>query len=75
MGYDYSMLIKDCNMLAKEYSFCDLYSVGESVMEKKLFCIKVGKGDKKIFINGAHHGLEYLTSAFIIRFLDSFSKA
>jgi len=75
MGYDYNMLMKDCDLLSKNYNFCDLFSVGESVMEKKLFCLGIGKGKKKLFINGAHHGLEYLTSAFIIRFLKEFCKA
>lgn len=75
MGYDYNMLIKDCNMLVKEYGFCDFYSVSESVMEKKLCCLRVGSGSKKIFVNGAHHGLEYLTSAFIVRFFESYCKA
>lgn len=46
-----------------------MFSIGESVMEKKIFCIKIGTGKKKLFINGAHHGLEYLTSAFIMRLL------
>lgn len=75
MGYDYDMLTKDCNLLSKRYDFCDLYSVGESVMEKKLYCLKVGNGEKKLFINGAHHGLEYLTAEFIVKFLECFCQA
>ena len=57
MGYDYTMLAGDCNALARRYKFCDLFSIGESVMEKKLYCIKAGNGQKKLFVNGAHHGL------------------
>lgn len=72
MGYDYTMLAGDCNALARRYKFCDLFSIGESVMEKKLYCIKAGNGQKKLFVNGAHHGLEYLTAAFIIRFLNEY---
>lgn len=70
MGYDYHNLELDCNMLIKSYRFCDLFSIGESVMEKKLYCIKVGNGQKKLFINGAHHGLENITSAFLMKFLN-----
>lgn len=75
MGYCYSDLLNDLNKLINNYSFADMFSIGESVMEKKIFCIKVGTGDKKLFINGSHHGLEYLTSAFIMKFFDELSKA
>ena len=75
MGYDYNMLVADCDSLARNYGFCDLFCAGESIMEKKIFCLKVGEGEKKLFINGAHHGLEYLTSAFIIRFLNDYCAA
>ena len=68
MGYDYNNLLKDAKTLTSKYSFVDFYSIGESVMEKKIYCIKIGNGKRKIFINGAHHGLEYLTTAFIMRF-------
>ena len=75
MGYCYSDLVNDCNKLIKTYSFADMFSIGESVMEKKIYCINVGTGKKKLFINGSHHGLEYLTSAFIMKFLDELCKA
>ena len=75
MGYCYSNLLKDSNKLVNTYPFVDMFSIGESVMEKKILCLKIGTGEKKLFINGSHHGLEYLTSAFIMRFLDRLSLA
>ncbi len=72
MEYDYQTLIKDCNIIRKQFPKTELFSIGESVMEHKLFCLKVGTGKRKLFINGAHHSLEYLTSAFIMRFLKEF---
>ncbi len=75
MGYCYSDLINDCNKLINTYFFADMFSIGESVMEKKIFCIKVGTGEKKLFINGSHHGLEYLTSSFIMKFLNNLCSA
>ena len=75
MGYDYNMMLKDCNSLAKRFCFVDLFCIGESVMEKKIQCVRIGNGSKKLFINGAHHGLEYLTSAFILKFLGDYAAA
>lgn len=75
MGYDYAELVKDAGELSRKYHFVDLYAIGESVMENKIYCIRLGRGKRKIFINGAHHGLEYLTSAFIMRFLKEYAEA
>lgn len=75
MGYDYNQLICDSTNLIKQYHFIDFYSIGESVMENKIYCLKIGRGKRKIFINGAHHGLEYLTSAFIMRFISEYAHA
>ena len=75
MGYDYNDFLTDAKKLTSKYAFVDFYSIGESVMEKKIYCLKIGTGKNKIFINGAHHGLEYLTSAFIMRFLEKYSYA
>lgn len=73
MGYDYQKLLVDSKNLVERFAFIDLFSIGESVMENKIYCLKVGKGKRKIFINGAHHGLEHLTSAFIMRFLSDYA--
>ena len=75
MGYDYNRLICDSKKLVEKYRFIDFFSIGESVMENKIYCIKIGNGKRKIFINGAHHGLEYITSAFIMRFLDEYANS
>lgn len=72
MGYDYNNMLSDCNTLTKKYSLFDMFSIGESVMERKIICLKTGHGKKKLFINGAHHGLEYISSAFILKFLNEY---
>ena len=75
MGYDYNKLLADSKKLTERFAYIDFFSIGESVMENKIYCLKIGKGKRKIFINGAHHGLEHLTSAFIMRFLSDFAKS
>lgn len=69
MGYDYNRCMSETDELCKKNEDMEMFSIGESVMEKKIYCITYGKGDKKLFVNGAHHGLEYITSAFLMRFL------
>lgn len=69
MFYDYKMLTNDLEKLSYSYPEAQIFSIGNSVEGRQINCIKFGTGDKKLFINGAHHGLESLTSALIIKFL------
>ena len=75
MSYDYKNFLKDTESLLEEFPFAEREIIGKSVMKKPIYCIKIGSGEKKLFINGAHHGLEYLTSAFIMKFLKEFAEA
>ena len=75
MSYDYKNFLKDTESLLEEFPFVEREIIGKSVMKKPIYCIKIGDGEKKLFINGAHHGLEYLTSAFIMKFLREFAEA
>ena len=75
MGYDYSALVSEIEALTHKYQFLKRMIIGHSVMNKPIYCIRIGEGDKKIFINCAHHGLEYLTSAFIMNFLKNYANA
>ncbi len=75
MGYDYKKCCGEIFAFSKNAKGASVFSIGESVMEKKIYCIVYGRGKKKLFINSAHHGLEYITSAFLMRFLRSVAEA
>lgn len=72
MGYDYKKCRTDMEAFHARHGG-ELFSIGESVMEQKIMCIKYGSGGRKLFANGAHHGLEYITSAFLMRFLSEYA--
>jgi len=75
LRYDYKKCTEETDELLKKYDFVNKVIIGHSVMNKPICCIKIGEGPKKIFINCAHHGLEYLTSAFILNFLRNYADA
>ncbi|MGN0107525.1 MAG: M14 family metallocarboxypeptidase [Hominilimicola sp.] len=75
MCYDYSKLLKDIKMLTDNYNIIKSFSIGKSVMQKDIMCVEIGRGKKKIFLGGAYHGLEYLTAAFLIKFLSKYTVA
>lgn len=74
MCYDYTRLNNEIKMLTENYSdLIECFSIGKSLMDKDIPCLKTGNGDKNLLLIGAHHGLEYLTSAFLMRFLSNYT--
>ena len=71
--YDYVNMIEELDLLNPVATEID--SIGRSVMGRELFCLKTGRGKKKIVLTGAHHGLEYITSCFLMKFALEYNKA
>ncbi len=70
----------DFNVLKKEIEFLnpvatEVTSIGETSMGREIYCLKTGRGDKKLVITGAHHGLEYITTCFLMRFVKEYNFA
>lgn len=74
MCYDYKRLNEDIKILTENYSdVITKFTVGKSVMGKEIPCLKIGEGENRLLLIGSHHGLEYLTSAFLMRFLANYT--
>ncbi|MTI70791.1 MAG: LysM peptidoglycan-binding domain-containing protein [Firmicutes bacterium] len=75
IGYTYDILERDILGLSKRYPFLEVGIPGKSVLGKNLYYIKFGNGPNKVFYNGAHHALEWITSPLLMKFLENISKA
>lgn len=73
MGYDYNKLCLDLKNLTSNYDFIFQSSIGKSVMGKDIPVLKIGNGKKKLLLCGAYHGLEYITSAFLMKFIATYT--
>ena len=73
MSYDYSDLTNDIDLLMRRFIFIERVNIGESIMEKPIPCLRIGKGSRKILLAGAFHGLEYLTAAFLMKFTSDYA--
>jgi len=71
-NYTYDCLQADIEALCREYHFLEVFSIGESVCGRKLSCLSFGNGKRKLFLNGAHHGMEWITSLLLMRMLEEF---
>ena len=54
---------------AENLNRASLEIIGKSVMGKELFLIRMGNGDKKLFLSAAHHANEWITALILMRFL------
>lgn len=61
--------------LAKRYPFIVKGQIGQSVMENPLISLKMGTGERKVFINASHHANEWITTPLVMTFLESYAIA
>ncbi len=54
--------------MVMELSGREFYSAGKSTWGRELYYYKVGNGEKRLFINGVHHGNEYITGKIAMDF-------
>lgn len=72
--YNYDRLKNDLYFLNYEYKLLEIKSIGYSTLGEKIFYIKIGKGERKLFINAAHHANEWMTSLIIMIFIEKYLK-
>ncbi len=66
--YDYQELEKELALFRLSYPQVPVFSIGKSREGRNLYGIKLGRGEKRIFFHGAHHGMEWLTSKLLMQF-------
>lgn len=72
-NFDYEKLIGVMSDLDGRYA--RVFSFGSSVLGRNLLCAAIGRGEKKIFLNGAHHALEWITASLLASWCVDFVDA
>jgi g-D-glutamyl-meso-diaminopimelate peptidase len=73
--YDSQVLKKDIDHLMQTYPFIKKQTIGHSVEGKPIDMLIVGKGKKKVHINGSFHGNEWITTAVLMKFINEYARA
>ena len=73
-NYTYDILKNDLLFLNYEYPFFKINNIGESTLREKIIYIKLGEGNKKLFINSSHHANEWMTSLVTMMFIEKYLK-
>lgn len=73
--YNSNILKSDINSLMLHYPFINLITIGYSVLEKPIYCIKLGNGPKEVFYFGAIHANEWITCNLLMKFIEELCNA
>lgn len=74
--YTYKVLEEDVSQLKSRFgSILKITSIGESYFGKKIFAIRLGRGDKHVVMVGAHHGREWMTASLMMNMLEEYAEA
>ena len=73
--YTYDTLTEDLAALADRYSFLTVSSIGKSLVGRSLPLVTVGKGKKGVLYVGTHHGMEWITTVLLVKYLKEYCTA
>ncbi len=73
--YSYEVMEEDIKLLASIYPFVTVNVIGKSVLGKSLYELRIGKGERRVHINGSFHANEWLTSSISMQFVNDYASA
>ena len=75
VNYSYNILRSNLTELNYKYPFLNIQIVGNSVMGKNIYVVKLGKGPNKVFYSASIHANEWITSVVLMKFIEDYSQA
>ncbi|MBQ8025993.1 MAG: peptidoglycan-binding protein, partial [Oscillospiraceae bacterium] len=61
--------------LRMRFPFLTAGTIGDSVMGKPLWYLRIGTGQRQVLFNAAHHANEWITGPVVLRFLERYAGA
>lgn len=69
-AFDYRALMEFVQTQVSKYPFAAFDYLGTSILGKGIPLLSLGQGKRTVLYVGAHHGMEWITSMLLCRFLD-----
>ena len=73
--YNSYLLRQNLILLNHIYPFLNIQVVGNSVLGKPIYVVKLGKGPNKVFYSGSIHANESITSVLLMKFIENYCDA
>ena len=70
--YNSNVLRQNLTVLLRRYPFLNVQTVGNSVLGKPIYAIKLGRGQKSVFYSAAFHANEWITTPVLMKFIEDY---
>ena len=71
-SYSYNLLTQNLFSLNRAFPFLNIQVIGNSVLGKNLYVVKLGTGSKKVFYSASFHANEWITSVIMMKFIEDY---
>ena len=71
---DHNRLMQYISCFQERYSFLKVHNIGTSVLGKNIPLLSMGDGEKCVLYIGAHHGMEWITTILLLRFVNEYAE-
>lgn len=75
VDYTYEIMDRDIRGLKARYPFLQVSVIGKSVLGRNLYAIRLGTGPIEVSYNGSHHGIEWITTPVLMKFIENYARA
>ena len=73
---DHARVCECIDAFDERYDFIERIYVGKSIRGRELHCVRLGRSDAlPVLYVGAHHGMEHITSALLLRFINEYCES
>ena len=73
--YNSNILRQNLSLLLRRYPFLNVQTVGNSVLGKPIYAIKLGRGSKSVFYSASFHANEWITTPILMKFIEDYCIA
>ena len=73
--YNSYLLRQNLILLNHTFPFLNVQVVGNSVLGKPIYVVKLGNGPNKVFYSGSIHANEWITSVLLMKFIEDYCNA
>lgn len=71
---DHTLMSAYLELFAERYAGIRFGSIGQSILGRSIPLITLGHGEKAVLYVGTHHGMEWMTTILLLRFINEYAE-
>ena len=73
---DHNALMRTLDLFMRRYDFLSVYNMGTSLHGRCIPMVRIGneKANRTVLYVGAHHGMEWITTVLLLRFINEYAE-